>query len=89
MFNKMCLMFGEDIICRGEKMSYSEIDNNKCKSCYLCIFACPNKLIKKSETLGKSGEQLVEFSDKEKKCTACRMCAMSCPDNAIIGVYKE
>ncbi len=70
-------------------MSYIEIDNQKCKSCYLCINSCPHKLIKKSNLTGKTGEYIVEFDDNDKKCTACASCAMTCPEVAITGVYKE
>lgn len=70
-------------------MSYIEIDNSKCKSCYLCIDACPQKLIKKSTTVGKTGDYTVKFEDKENKCSACATCAMICPDIAITGVYKK
>ena len=70
-------------------MSYIKIEQDKCKSCYLCIDACPLKLIKKSEIIGKTGEYIVEFKDDENKCTACATCAMTCPDIAITGVYKQ
>ena len=70
-------------------MSYIKINKDKCKSCYLCIDVCPQKLIKKSETIGSTGEQVVEFLDKEKKCIACAQCAMVCPDIAIVEVVKE
>lgn len=70
-------------------MSYIEIDNEKCKSCYLCIDVCPHKLIKKSDKVGKTGEYIVEFCDENKKCIACASCAMTCPEIAIVGVYKE
>lgn len=70
-------------------MSYIKIDKDKCKSCYLCIDACPLKLIKKSETIGKTGENVVEFEDKEQKCLACAQCALVCPDIAITEVYKD
>ncbi len=69
-------------------MAHIEINSNLCKSCYLCINACPFGLIKKSAETGKTGEYTVEFYDKEKKCTACASCAMSCPDIAITGVFK-
>ncbi len=69
-------------------MSFIEIDNNKCKSCYLCIDVCPFKLIKKSETIGKTGQNIVEFKDENSKCSACKMCAMMCPDIAITKVWK-
>ena len=64
------------------------IDNNKCKSCYLCIEACPKKIIKKSSTIGKTGNSVVEFDDKKNKCIGCAMCAISCPDLAIIEVTR-
>lgn len=70
-------------------MSHIEIDNNKCKSCYLCIDVCPHKLIRKSDIVGKTGEYIVEFKDDDKKCSACSSCAMVCPDIAIVGVYKQ
>lgn len=70
-------------------MSYIKIDNSKCKSCYLCIDVCPHKLIKKSKTIGKTGEYTVEFEDNENKCIACASCAYMCPDNAICEVYKN
>lgn len=70
-------------------MSHIVIDSNKCKSCYLCINACPLGLIKKGQNIGKTGEYTVEFSDIEKKCFGCAQCAMACPDVAIVEVIKD
>ena len=70
-------------------MSYIVIDKKRCKSCYLCVDVCPKKLIKKSNETGSSGENLVEFQDKNKECLACASCAMVCPDIAIVSVVKE
>lgn len=70
-------------------MSHIKIDTSKCKSCYLCIDACPLKLIQKSAVIGKTGENIVEFKDDESKCLGCAQCAMVCPDIAIVEVYKE
>ena len=69
-------------------MSHIEINKNKCKSCYLCVDVCPKNLIKKSNTIGKSGEYVVEFEDKLNRCLGCAQCAMICPDLAIEKVYK-
>ena len=69
-------------------MSYIEIDVNKCKSCYLCINACPKKLIQKSDIIGKSGESVAEFKDPKQECLGCAQCALVCPDIAITKVYK-
>lgn len=70
-------------------MSYIKINKEKCKSCYLCIDVCPFKLIQKSTITGQTGENIVEFIDKENKCIACAQCAMVCPDIAIEEVVKD
>ncbi len=70
-------------------MSYIKIDQDKCKSCYLCIDACPFKLIKKSNNTGSTGELTVEFSDSENKCVGCAQCAIVCPEIAITEVNRE
>ena len=48
-----------------------------------------HSLIKKSEIIGSTGEQIVEFKDTEGKCIACAQCALVCPDVAIVEVNKE
>jgi len=71
-------------------MSHITIDNNKCKSCMLCVDVCPKKLIKKSNTqIGKTGEYVAEFIDTNNACLGCAQCAIVCPDIAIISVVKE
>jgi len=64
------------------------IDPNKCKSCYLCVEACPKKVMKISNISGKTGNNIVEFDNSENKCIGCALCAISCPDLAIIEVTK-
>ena len=59
------------------------IDENRCKSCYLCVETCPKGLIKKSKRVNKLGEFLVEFSDEKNECIGCAMCATMCPDCVI------
>ena len=70
-------------------MSYIVIDESKCKSCYLCINACPKKLIKAKEKPNNFGEYTAEFKDDKKECIACAKCALVCPDIAITKVVKE
>ncbi len=65
-----------------------KINSSKCKSCYLCIEACPHKLIKIASISGKTGSNIVEFDNSSNKCTGCAMCAISCPDLAIIEVER-
>ena len=64
------------------------IDENRCKTCYLCVDTCPKGLIKKSSRVNKLGEYLVEFCDEKNECIGCAMCAMRCPDVAITEVHK-
>ena len=69
-------------------MAHIVIDEKKCKSCYLCIEACPKKILKISNRTGKTGSGVVEFVDDNKQCIGCGLCAMTCPDLAIIEVHK-
>ncbi len=69
-------------------MPKAVINAERCKSCYLCIEACPRKLIRKSDISGQTGNSVVEFVDTENKCSGCGMCAISCPDLAITEVYR-
>lgn len=69
-------------------MAHIVIDENRCKSCYICVNTCPKKLIKKSEKVSSLGVNLVEFSDENNECIGCAMCATRCPDMAIVEVHK-
>lgn len=69
-------------------MAYIVIDENKCKSCYLCIEACPKGVIKKSSKTGCTSNFIAEFYDPEGKCIGCKSCALSCPDLAITEVFR-
>ena len=50
---------------------------------------CPKKLIKKSEKIGKTGQNVAEFIDTNNECLGCSQCALVCPDIAITEVVKE
>lgn len=69
-------------------MAHIVIDQNKCKSCFICVGTCPKGLIKKSEKVSKLGDRLVEFTDKNNECLGCAMCAIRCPDMAIVEVHR-
>ena len=62
------------------------IDIEKCKGCFLCVEACPKKLIKPDEKLNKKGVNPVKFIG-EDECVGCCFCAMICPD-CCIEVWK-
>lgn len=64
------------------------INQNRCKSCYLCIDACPKKCLRKSSKTGATGNYVVEFDESQNKCIGCCSCAITCPDLAITEVYR-
>ena len=49
---------------------------------------CPKGLIQKSDVIGTTGQNVVEFKDENNQCLACASCAMVCPDIAITEVYR-
>ena len=64
------------------------INENLCKGCGLCAFACPKKIISlDTQTLNAKGYHPAQLTD-ENSCIACASCAVMCPD-AVITVIKE
>lgn len=63
------------------------IDGERCKSCGLCVKACPRQLIIISDKLNSKGYRPALFVDTDGKCIGCAFCAISCPDVAI-EVYR-
>ena len=76
------------LLLLGVEMGKIIIDNNKCKSCYICTTTCPKGLIKKSSKTNRLGDYMVEFCDPNNECIGCAMCARRCPDMAITEVYR-
>ena len=58
----------------------------KCKSCGLCVNACPKKILRISEKINAKGHRPME--QFQEGCTGCAMCALTCPD-MVIEVYRE
>ena len=58
------------------------IDNDRCKGCELCTFACPQDIIKMSRNINTKGYFYAEVID-QPRCIGCRLCAITCPDVAI------
>ncbi|MCS7233839.1 MAG: 4Fe-4S binding protein [Synergistetes bacterium] len=63
------------------------INGERCKSCGLCVKACPRQLIAISDKLNSKGYRYAIFIDASGKCIGCAFCAVSCPDVAI-EVYR-
>ena len=65
-----------------------KVDACRCKSCELCVAACPKKIIKISDQKNELGFRLAVCVD-ESTCTGCLACAQVCPDVAIEIVRRE
>jgi len=64
------------------------IDVDRCKSCELCITACPPSVIAMADDFNSKGYRPVVLIDPEHDCTGCALCAVVCPDGCIT-VYRE
>ncbi len=63
------------------------INKALCKSCGLCVTACPKKILSISTTdMNNKGYFVVEVVDMDK-CIGCAFCATMCPD-CVIEVEK-
>jgi 2-oxoglutarate ferredoxin oxidoreductase subunit delta len=58
----------------------------RCKSCGLCIIACPQGCLKRRDKINSQGYFPVYLSDEEK-CKGCALCAIVCPD-VCFEIYK-
>jgi len=66
-------------------MARIRIHSDLCKSCKLCVGACPRGLIvMDGERLNIKGFYPASAAPgNEDKCTGCTFCAVICPDCAI------
>ncbi|MDR1898917.1 MAG: ferredoxin family protein [Treponema sp.] len=62
------------------------IDRELCKGCYLCIRACPMKVLEQDSAPNSSGSYPSK-PVREEKCVACGNCYEVCPD-VCITVYE-
>ena len=63
------------------------IDRERCKGCYLCLRACPFKVLEKDDSMNASGSYPAVAAHMEK-CTGCASCYRVCPD-VVITVYQD
>jgi len=58
-----------------------------CKGCGLCVYYCPNDVLRMTSRRNKKGYNVVETANPQE-CIGCKMCEINCPDFAIY-VIKE
>jgi 2-oxoglutarate ferredoxin oxidoreductase subunit delta len=63
------------------------IDERICKGCGICVYFCPQDVLRMSEQRNEKGYVVAEIVDPEE-CNSCKMCEINCPDFAIY-VVKE
>jgi len=63
------------------------IDEQRCKSCGLCVSVCPVKILVISDQLNTRGYRPATCID-QMKCISCGSCAAVCPDVAI-ELFRE
>ncbi len=63
------------------------IDTRRCKSCGLCVDACPKQVLAIGTEINGQGYNYVERVQPDK-CIRCNICGIVCPDIAI-GVVVE
>ena len=64
-----------------------EIESELCKGCYLCVTACPRKVLERSQELNSRGYYYVYYAGED--CTGCGLCFYSCPEPGAITVYRR
>ncbi|MDR0583022.1 MAG: 4Fe-4S dicluster domain-containing protein [Treponema sp.] len=60
-----------------------EIDRELCKGCFLCIRACPMKVLEADAEPNSSGSYPSK-AVRAEKCIACGNCYEVCPDVCIV-----
>ena len=67
-------------------MAKVEIYEERCKSCGLCIIACPKDCLERGGEINSQGFFPVYLACEEK-CSGCALCALVCPD-LCFEIYK-
>lgn len=58
------------------------IDRERCKGCYLCVRACPVKVLEPDTQMNSTGTY-PSLAKHMEKCIACGSCYLVCPDVCI------
>ena len=62
------------------------VEDDRCKSCGLCVAYCPQNCLKIGKKINVGGYKIPEHTDASM-CTSCGICYLVCPE-AAITVYK-
>lgn len=73
---------------KNKKNKKHLICERRCKSCGLCVDACPKDVLAIGSKLNKDGYAVVEQVQSEA-CVLCGICRIVCPDAAIGVVVCE
>jgi NAD-dependent dihydropyrimidine dehydrogenase PreA subunit len=68
------------------KKARMQIRPERCKSCRLCVAACPEGAIRISDKLNDMGYHPAEFFRDE--CAGCGICYIVCPEPGCIKVFS-
>jgi 2-oxoglutarate ferredoxin oxidoreductase subunit delta len=63
------------------------IEEQRCKSCGLCVARCPKQTLEIGTRLNRQGYEVVE-QVRPDACIYCDLCRLVCPDVAI-GVVAD
>ena len=63
------------------------IESRRCKSCEVCVAACPKQVLAIGKEINEQGYNYVTQAHPEN-CILCNICGVVCPDVAI-GVVME
>lgn len=64
------------------------IERDRCKGCALCVAACPQNVLRLSDSLNARGYHAVELAEETAHCTGCALCGIMCPD-VVFTIYRE
>ena len=71
---------------RPTKRGWVVIHEDRCTGCWLCVVACPLRLLAPSERTSETARRTVEF--KGGACRADGRCRRACPEEAAITVHR-
>lgn len=68
-------------------MARVTFNEQRCKSCELCVSVCPQGIIFLADEINLKGFHPARVTEMDK-CTGCAFCARMCPDQ-VIEVFVE